>query len=418
MCSRDWGTIPIGLDRNRKVASILSHSPNLTELVMNSSSHSSDLDELITNCSYEIFVQNEDINYFPNLPRVSVIEIKSYIVDRAPPPNSTPLIKTLIIRATNLKQLKMKDGNDNTKLEYLIYLIQNRPNKQISISLEGYHLLTPHDTAFLPKVMSMNLIFTNISIKIKEGYFRDPVEKQDAVQTMIRTLATWLEMQTDSLTDLSVQTTLKTHFPPIQFPVLRALKNLNIEIPAQAKKEIRIPQHFIPLVPNQFPVLRKLHLHRYRENLGVFGTCSMTSVEELHLHLQRSPLSYPSWQITFPNLSSLHIEFEYRMEKFTFTTFKYILTCFTQLIHLDLEVVKPLTSPKLKRLLPHQPSTQSPYKYSKLQLEFWDLFTGNAPRSILSGNLLNANVVGKAGGAEGPANVIDKIPSLANMKCL
>jgi len=229
---------------------------------------------------------------------------------------------------------------------------------------------------------------------------------------MVRTLSRWLDMQSNSLIDFCLKTSLQPHLPPFEFPILRALKNLTIEIPAGDKNELMIPQPIVPFLPNLFPVLKKLELECYRENLGMFGTYPLPSVHELRLRHQGSPLSNPSWKIILPNLCSLHIQFDYANERFTVPTLHYILTCFTQLVHLELEVAKPLPTSDQEGL-----SSESPDNYSTC--DYWDLLTGRAPRPVLrfTDSMWDSRVPRKAGATIGPVNGIYQIASLGNMKC-
>jgi len=237
--------------------------------------------------------------------------------------------------------------------------------------------------------MSICLITLNLYIS---NYSRE-----NDMPRRIEILSALLESQTSSLVDLCVGVSFDPPIPSVRLPILLALKNLTIEI------KYAVPLNSRPILPfagNPFPALQKLHINRYRGDYRVFGSCSMPSVQELHLHHLLSALTDPAWKPAFPNLTTLHITVQCDKEKILRSTLVYILTRFTRLVHLKLELTRIGAS------LPREP---------KVNFNYWDILTGQAPTSVIS-DLATWKLVSDAEAQEEPANGIYEVPSLRNMR--
>jgi len=242
---------------------------------------------------------------------------------------------------------------------------------------------------FVREVIELNYWnFTNISIVMSiRG------ANEDEVRGMLQVTGTWLGTLANSLTYLDLDLFYLDNGTLQVYP-LSKLKELIIRSPYQNTNL----QPIVPFIGNPFPALQKLSLERYREELGMFETSIMPSVQELDLRIHEGPMSNPSWKTNFPALTILRIDLnpEACTEELR-TTLGFILTHFIGLVHLVFSS-----------------------EFSPDSFDYWDLLTGGAPRSFdnlrtllsLSDEVLTQEV----GVAQEPVNGIYSLPSLRNLR--
>jgi len=374
------------LELGKKLTILLSHSPQLRELLFH--------------ITHEPYLTEQDIVQlpasFPRLKNIGISGTKYRELFGRPqlPASPYPFLEVLIQRSMHLKLFKM-EAQTSLSLKIVRFLVQNRPNNMPHFSTNGNgSFIFPFITNPLDyELMDFNLDITDISMLITTP---SPNMNEDEFRTIIQRVSNWLERQTNSLTDFSFniridppnQTTL---FP---FPSLRVLNNLTIDFHVERPVGPN-PRPILPFVDNQFPSLQKLRLESYREDFGIFGTTTMPSVQEIQLFRLGGPMSDPAWSTVFPNLASLHISAGSFSGEFVYPTIHFILTHLTRLLHLDLK-----------------------FSYSENQnIDYWDLFTGGAPRPQRGRRFESSlrKLVRDAGDAEEPVNGIYQVPSLRNM---
>jgi len=273
------------IEMGRKVITLLSCSPELTEL------------ELHSNC--ELYVSDHDLHLLPtSLPRLRHIRISDS--DRGSQFRTPyPLVDYIVHRATELKTYKFTMRNRIQSLRILSFLVQTRPIHLPDFSFEGNLELysgSNYGMSYVQELMDLQIRFREMSLKI-HGW------ADTGLWSLLRGAYAWLELQSSTLTDLRLEIDLqdiRSTFPlPASMP---ALTSLTIIFPqrAYARQLITLP------VDYNFPVLKKLCLENDSVHLEMFQTRPIPSVEELHLPLYRNPIPDESWlRRAFPNLSSI-----------------------------------------------------------------------------------------------------------------
>jgi len=174
---------------------------------------------------------------------------------------------------------------------------------------------------------------------------------------------------------------------------LRLEFNFNVDFPAL----------FLPIVfstvESPFPVLKTLRLYEYNDAFGTFSNVVMPSVQELYLKNHRGPITHP-WHTILPNLRSLHFEIETGTEVEEIHQLTFILTHFSGLTELDLNIGIRL----------------SEFQYC-ITPDFWEILTGGAQRPFDTSDLLTGELKWKAARDNIiPVDGVFQVPSLGNMR--
>jgi len=368
------------MEMGRNVIKLLSHSPQLMELKLNS--------------PHELYVSQNELIFVPStFPNLNVIGISGKYSEKALPGSPHPVIELLLGRARRLKRVKIPMAQRNLSLKILRFLVQNRPYNLPSFSSESCWRINTNTFSYFQEIMGMNLKFTDITISLEE------LSQNDTLS-----VSRWLEAQASSLKYLCINLFLQHNGVTLLFSSLPKLKDLTIRFPFDKDgRDFHKPilRPIEPLLGNPFPALQKFRLDRYRESCGLFETCCLTSVHELCLYSHRTPLTVIPWSIAFPNLTSLHIEFDLIRNSDFRTTLACILTYFTTLIHLDLDITRSYSQ-----------CTEPGHEAMDSNFSYWDLLTGRACESLRKNSSVQIH-----GTTEAPRNGICRIPSLRNMTC-
>jgi len=286
----------LALEVGGKVATLLSHSPELADLQVQG--------------IRELFVSDQALHLLPKtFPNLSDIRVFGLFRFRANQPRSSyPLIDLLVERATQLKRLTypVRHRTQNQCLRILRSLAQTRPNNLPYFYFEGnpFHRLSLslHIMFFIRKLRDLPIRFTELSLSIGEWRSMDFLD-------WMPTVFDWLEMQSSTLTDLEIELQDGIRFP---LPPLPALRTLKLVLPNPKYKVLSYFQ-WGPLINlptgNPFPVLKKLYLENYEgEDSEIFQGHSFPSVEELHLRVLPGPFPEESFiRRSFPNLTSIRV---------------------------------------------------------------------------------------------------------------
>jgi len=216
-------------------------------------------------------------------------------------------------------------------------------------------------------------------------------------------MAMWLGRQTNSLTHLHNDISATVEHVYFPFPSLQALEYLKLNFPDESRPNA---WPVAPFDGNPFPALQKLHLQSYFENLEIFRTCSLPSVQELILLRQETPLMDSTWQNLFPNLTSLHIGCYSDLSEIFRSILRYILARLTGLFNLNLYFTENTRSTTLNSYIPNS------------SWNSWDLLTGGFPVSFQESILSREDLFQEIDVQEEPLNGIYQIPSLQNMRGL
>jgi len=202
----------------------------------------------------------------------------------------------------------------------------------------------------------------------------------------------WLAAQSETVTMLMVDIGKTRHHFTFEIPPLAAVKELELYCSNTIRdNECRIQ----PLKSNQFPLLRRLTLIRYRDCFGILQRCSLPTVRELHIESQLTSLT-ASWPKILPNLSILHFMVSFYSDhcEEDGNNLAFLLRHFPHITVLKLVLGK------------------------RTNQDFWDVLTGGAPRPLSSHDLLYGNFGGKI--LEKEETVVGGIyqtASLQNLRC-
>jgi len=368
---------------SRNAAMVLSHSPQLIELKLRKLP--------------VLHLTDEDLQSLPNsFPALLVLEAsENYNIFGREYPN--PLIDLLVSRALNLKKLKVPWDDSITSLRILRFIAENRPNKLPHISL--YIWNNRGHKAPVPEILSLKLICTEVYMSVM--LLRD--EGPDRVT--VREMASWLESQSNSLTDLHMLIYSHRHGQPVSvsIPFLPKLRKLTITFPGGDGRDLTMP--FLPFVGNPFPALQKLALDDDNgHNLGVFNMCIIPSVLELRLRYSGIFITNPSWSTSFPNMTTLHAEFYWDLPEAFRSTLRFIFTNLTCLEHLNIDFPENLKRPVHNSYIANS------------SWDSWDLLTGEVPPSFRETILSDQETVYDFGVEEEPVSGVYQEPSLRNMR--
>jgi len=369
-------------DMGGKAVILLSHSPELTHLQLGG--------------SFELYVSDQALLRLPDsFPRLKYIGISSELLHPETPQLPRPLIDLVVSRAPNLKTFRFPAAPQDMIVRILDFLLQTRPGNLPKFSFEEFQPLTLDTLPFIEELISLKLPFTDISVRLKQcGYGASSI------------VSTWLELQRDSLTDLHIE--LSYGITSEFFHELRILKNLSMKFPYTGNR-------FVSFIENPFPVLEKVVLENYQETFDMFRTCSMDSVQHLHLRNMHQALRNLSWNTNFPNLTTLHIELNHTLAHVFCRTLGYILTHLTRVHHLDLELSNEPPVYLHSRFYSYgEPPREEPEPES-LAWDCWSILTGGVRQSVLNWTKSKRELLAAAGALEEPKNGIFRVPSLRNM---
>jgi len=276
-----------------KVAVLLSHSDQLTELQLDS------IRELRLSEQAQLCLPT-------SFPRLRVFRMsKSHFTVQLGRPDA--LIDILINRAPQLQNFALPVLSAAMSRRITNYFLQNRPNNLPYFSFGETLPLRTMDRSSTRLIQHLttgfNISFKEISISLRA---RRPAE----ISALSRTVSAFLERQSDSLTELCLKFLTRDHL--FLLPSLRVLTTLTIHFSIE-----ELGQGWPTTSPifngNPFPVLKKLRLEfsqRTRLNIRKYPVekCSLTSVHEFEVPFSESQLTNSSWRRTFPNLSSFQIQ--------------------------------------------------------------------------------------------------------------
>jgi len=208
---------------SEKVTILLSHTPHLTELQLES--------------PLDLCVSEQDMLCLPpEFPVLSVIGISSMDHEEEDSYSSPyRLIDIIIDRAKALKELKIPAFRSMI-LRVLRMLMETRPRNLPCVFFNDPIIVQPDDTyRFLQELRQLRFGFRGVFISFKdydEDDYLDTIPTEDETLRMYQAVSTWLERQTNDLTHLRIDFCLfDAVLSTFRFPVLKALTNLKIRFP-------------------------------------------------------------------------------------------------------------------------------------------------------------------------------------------
>jgi len=225
----------------------------------------------------------------------------------------------------------------------------------------------------------------DLHVGIQNGETDDIIE----VANTTRAVEAWLELQSATLTSLSISSGSGV---TLTLPPLPALQKLNVIWNYSIWNKYPGLYPIEALDPTRYPSLKTLHVGMAVDDAGIISKGPMESVEVLDIRRSWCLFTNPSWKLTFPNLTSLDLQFsdEHSPEDVQ-SSISFILTNFPALVHLGLCVR---------------------FMYNK-NICLWDVLTGAAPRP----NPAHVNTKAAVQAFHPiPRNGIYQISSLGNMR--
>jgi len=319
-------------------------------------------------------------------------------------PDTVPLLSVLIARSVRLDQIhvqNLEEIGSPGQLDSVYRTIKEHHNHyRPLLSLDLLGNIRPGTVPVLREIVQMNLPFSSISIELLNPNDTLLIQDQNEaeIRSVVNGVSTWLAASSPTLTQLSLYVWKPTESVSFPIPPLAALKDLKIISKASNLGQFQL---IAPLIPNQFPVLRKVLLSSYADGLGTFAQCSLPSVEELHIERHTSLMSDP-WHVAFPNVTVLHFHVHWLYSPHDEANVGFILRHFPRLTHLTLNLKAGLGG---LRSAEH----------------FWDILTGRAPHpntaeEILFGPIAR-RVRGIYGGVPADPGPVHSVSSLSNLQC-
>jgi len=275
------------------------------------------------------------------------------------------------------------------------------------LSLDMFTIITQTLHIF-EELIGMKFNFRKLSLQLCEGESEEDTPEVVVAngKKLLDAANTWLDFQSKSLVGLQLQQFISTG--TVILPTFPYLTVLTISMDKFDETDNHVPIR--PFTANQFPVLREVRLHDYRNNcIQIFAQADLPSVKYLGIHSFTKKASFvnPAWKRIMPNITNFHYGYAGPQDddataKSNLKTLAFVLIYYPELTLLRLDLSGTISNAE-KKGLPN----------------YWDILTGGAFRPLDTKTLLFGEIKSKYFERGEPVSDDDgvyRLPSLRNMK--